>query len=91
MNLWRSPFILLLGNFNTEPSIGACHQDSVHLAKKFREEDFKKSTNQKQELLLAAMFVTDWNEISNLYREPSINASYQVLVQMAKQFQGRRL
>jgi hypothetical protein len=34
--------------------------------------------------------LTDRDEISNLYRGPSIDASYQVLVQLAKQFQGRR-
>jgi hypothetical protein len=28
--------------------------------------------------------------MSNLYRGSSIDASYQVLVQLAKQFQGRR-
>jgi hypothetical protein len=28
--------------------------------------------------------------MSNLYRGPSIDASYQVSVQLAKQFQGRR-
>jgi hypothetical protein len=33
--------------------------------------------------------LTDQDEISNLYREPSIDASYQVSVQLAKQFQGR--
>jgi hypothetical protein len=32
----------------------------------------------------------DRDEISNLYRGPSIDASYQVSVQLAKQFQGRR-
>jgi hypothetical protein len=31
-----------------------------------------------------------WDEMSNIYRGPSIDASYQVLVQLAKQFQGRR-
>jgi len=30
------------------------------------------------------------DEISDLYRRPSIDASYQVSVQLAKQFQGRR-
>jgi hypothetical protein len=30
------------------------------------------------------------DEISNLYRGPSIDTSYQVSVQLAKQFQGRR-
>jgi hypothetical protein len=32
----------------------------------------------------------DWDEISNLYRGPSIDASYQVSVQLTKQFKGRR-
>jgi hypothetical protein len=34
--------------------------------------------------------LTDWDEINNLYRGPSIDDSYQVSVQLAKQFQGRR-
>jgi hypothetical protein len=34
--------------------------------------------------------LTDRDEISNLYRGPSIDASYQGSVQLAKQFQGRR-
>jgi hypothetical protein len=32
--------------------------------------------------------LTDRDEISNLYRGPSIDASYQVSVQLAKKFQG---
>jgi hypothetical protein len=35
--------------------------------------------------------LTDQDEISNLYRGASIDASYQVLVHLAKQFQRRRL
>jgi len=34
--------------------------------------------------------LTDQDEISNLYRGPSIDASYQVSVHLAKQFQRRR-
>jgi hypothetical protein len=34
--------------------------------------------------------LTDQDEISNLYRGPSIDASYQVSVQLAKKFQGRK-
>jgi hypothetical protein len=30
----------------------------------------------------------DWDEISNLYRGPSIDASYQVSVHLAEGFQG---
>jgi hypothetical protein len=36
------------------------------------------------------IFSSDQDEISNLYRGPSIDASYQVSVQLAKKFQGRR-
>ena len=35
--------------------------------------------------------LTDRDEMCNLYRGPSIDASYQVLAQLAKQFQRRRL
>jgi hypothetical protein len=43
---------------NTEPSIGASHQLSVHLAKQLqRKRFFYKSTNQKKELPVMAMFV----------------------------------
>jgi hypothetical protein len=33
----------------------------------------------------------DWDEMSNLYRGPSIDASYQISDQLALQFQRRRL
>jgi hypothetical protein len=108
----------------------------------FNGEDFKKLTNQKQELPMVAMFVngsgqnvqslektayrcflpsfgsfgqtvseeknlknqpirnksrlwrscllTDRDEMSNLYRGPSIDASYQASVHWAKRFQRRR-
>jgi hypothetical protein len=32
----------------------------------------------------------DWDRMSNLYRGPSIDASYQVSVHLAKRFQRRR-
>jgi hypothetical protein len=32
----------------------------------------------------------DWDGMSNLYKGPSIDASYQVSVHLAKQFQSRR-
>jgi hypothetical protein len=37
------------------------------------------------------MFVTDRDEMSNLYRGPSIDASNQVLVHLAKWFQEKIL
>jgi hypothetical protein len=58
----------------------------------FRVEDFLKTTNQKQKLPVAAMFVNGSGQIkmSNLYRGPSIDASYQVSFHLAKRFQRRR-
>ena len=108
----------------------------------FREEDFQKSTNRKQELLVVAMFanesgrneqslqrtfhncfppsfssfgevvseekifknrpignmiclwgpclLTNRDEMSNLYREPSIDAFYQISVHLGQRFQRRR-
>jgi hypothetical protein len=47
-----------MSNLYREPSIDASYQVSVHLAKRFqRRRFFYKSTNQKQELSVAAMFV----------------------------------
>jgi hypothetical protein len=42
-----------------------------------RGEDFLNSTNQKQELPVTAMFVTDRDEIDTLYSGPYIDAPYQ--------------
>jgi hypothetical protein len=125
------------------PSIDASYQVSVHLAKRFQRKRFKKSTNQKQELPVAAMFVNgsgqnvqslertahrcflpcfgsfgqtvseeknlknqpirnknclwwpcllmDRDKMSNVYRGPSIDAPYQVSVQLVEGFRRRRL
>jgi hypothetical protein len=50
----------------------------------------KKSTNQKQELPVAAMFVNESERNELLNTGPSIDASYQVSIHLAKQFQRRR-
>jgi hypothetical protein len=49
----------------------------------FRGEDFLKSANQKQELSV------DRDEMSNRYRGPSIDASYQISDQLALRFQRK--
>jgi predicted aminopeptidase len=78
----------------------ASYQVSIHLAKRFQRkrfcyleirEDLKKLTNQKQELPVVTMFLSGSDEMSNLYRGPSIDASYQVSVHLAMVFQRRRL
>jgi hypothetical protein len=53
-------------------------------------EDFLKSANHKQESSVAAIFETDRDEMSNLYREPSIDVSYLVSDHLAKRIQRRR-
>ena len=131
-----------MSNSHRGPSIDASYQLSVHLAKQFESRRFQKSTNQKQEWPVAAMFVNgsgqneqslqktfhkcflpsfysfgqavsedkifenrpirnnncllqpyllkDRDEMRNLYRGPSIDASYQVSIHLAKWFQRRR-
>ena len=56
----------------------------------FRGKEFLKSANQKQESPVVAMFVNGSGR-SSLYREPSIDASYQVSVHLAKRLQKRRI
>jgi hypothetical protein len=46
-----------MSNLNRGSSIDAAYQVSVHLAKRFRGEDFFKSANKKQESPVEAMFV----------------------------------
>jgi hypothetical protein len=78
-------------NIYRGPSIDASYQLSVNLYKRFQRRILKISTNQKQELPMVAMFITGSDEMSNLYRGPSIVASYQVSVHLAKRFQRRRI
>ena len=47
-------------------------------------------TNWKQKSPVVAIFVTDRDEMSNLYRGPSIDVSYQVSIHLTKRFQRRR-
>ena len=79
-----------LKKLNTEPSIGTSHQIAVQLAKQFQRRIFRNQPTRNKNCLWQSCLLTDRDEISNLYREPSIDASYQVSVQLAKQFQERR-
>ena len=56
------------------------------------EKIFQKSTNQKQELPMVAMFVNGSGQNEQSFqRGPSIDASYQVSLHLAEGFQRRRL
>ena len=57
----------------------------------FRGEDFQKLTNSNDNCLRWPCLLTDLDDIINLYRGPSIDASYQVSVHFAEGFQRRRL
>ena len=52
----------------------------------FREEDFQTLTNQKKNCL-GGHVLTNRDEMSNIYREPSIDALYQMPVHLGKHFQ----
>ena len=83
-----------MGNLYRKPSIDASYQVSGHLANQFQRRRFlkigKNLVNQKEELPIAAMFLMNQNKMSNLYRGPSVDASYQVSIHLSKQFQRRR-
>ena len=55
------------------------------------EDFFKKSPIRNKNCLWQPFLLTDRYKMSNLYRGPSIDASYQVSVHLAEGFQRRRL
>ena len=81
-----------MSNLDREFSINASYQVSVHLAKRFQRKSKKKYRSiRKKNCLWWPCLLTDQDEMSNLYRGPSIDASYQVSVHSAKWLQRRRL
>jgi hypothetical protein len=56
---------------------------------KFGGKHFRNRPIRNKNCLWCPCSLMDWNKTSNLYREPSIDASYQVSVQLAKRFQRR--
>jgi hypothetical protein len=81
-----------MSNLHRGHSIDASYQVSVHLAKRFQRRRFKKNRPiGYKNCLWWPCLVMDHNKMSNLYREPSIDTSYQVSVHLAEGFQRRRL
>jgi hypothetical protein len=81
-----------MSNLHRGPFKEASYQNSVHLGKRIqRGRLFRNQTIRNKNCLWPSWLSADPDELSNLYRGPSIDASYQVLVYLAKGFQGRRL
>jgi len=72
------------------PSIDASYQVLVHLAMRFQRRFFRNQPIRNKNGLWQPCLLMDRDEMSNLYRGPSIDASYQVSVHLAKRFQRRR-
>jgi hypothetical protein len=82
-----------LRKLNTQPSIhvDASYQVSVHWLGSFRGEDFfRYRPIRNKNCLWWPCLLTDRDEMGNLHRGHSIDASYHVLVNLAKRFQRRR-
>jgi hypothetical protein len=80
-----------MSNHYREPSKDASYQVLIHLAMRFqRRRFFRNQPIRNKNGLWWPCLLMDRDEMSNLYRGPSIDASYQVSVHLAKQFQRRR-
>jgi hypothetical protein len=77
--------------FYRGPAIDASYQVSVHLAKWFQRRNlFRNQPIRNKNSLWRPCLLTDRDEMCNLYRKPSIDASYLVSIHLVKQFQRRR-
>jgi hypothetical protein len=85
-----SAFHSVLSKLYKEPYIGASYQVSVHLATRFqRRRLYRNQPIRNKTCLWRPRLLTNWAELSNLYRGPSIYASYQVSVHLVQRFQRR--
>jgi hypothetical protein len=74
-----------MNNLYRGPSIDASYQVSYHLAKRFqRKSCFRNRAIRNKNCLWWPCLLTDQNGMSNSYRGPSIDASYQFSVYLAK-------
>jgi hypothetical protein len=79
-----------MSNLYRRLPIDASYQVSVHLAKWFQRRILKIGQSETKSPLWWPCLLTDQDEMSNIYRGPSIDVSYQVSVHLAKRFQRRR-
>ena len=80
-----------MSNLYIGPSIDVSCQVAVHMAKRFqRRRFFRSQPIRNKNCLWRPCLLTDQDEMSNLYRGPSMDASYHVSVHLAKRFQRSR-
>ena len=88
--LWRPCFFTVrdeMCNLYKGPSIDDSYHVSVHLAKQFQSRRFFRNRPiRNKNCLSQPCLLTDWGEMCNFYRGPSIDASYPVSVHLAKWF-----
>ena len=76
---------------NRGPSKDDSYQISIHLAKRLQSRRFfRNQTIRNKNCLWRPCLITNWDEMSTLYRRLAIDDSYQVSVHLAKRFQRRR-
>ena len=81
-----------MSNLYRGPSKDASYQVSIHLVKQFQiKRFFRNQPIRNKNCLWWPCLLTDRDKMSNLYRGPSIDASYQVSLPLAEGFQRRRL
>ena len=81
-----------MSNLYREPSIDASYPVSDHLDKRLqRRRFFRNQPIRNKNCLWWPCLSMDRDEMSTLYKGPPIDASYQVSVHFAKQFQRRRI
>ena len=80
-----------MSNLYRGPSKDASYQLLIHLVRQFqRRRFFRNQPIRNKNGLWWPCLLTDRDEMSDLYRGPSIDVSYQVSVHLAKRFQRRR-
>jgi hypothetical protein len=79
-----------MSNLYRGPPKDAPYQVLIHLTKRFqRRRFFRNQPIRNKNGLWWPCLLTDRDEMSNLYRGPAIDDSYQVSVHLAKRFQRR--
>jgi len=92
--LWQSCLLIdreEMRNIYIGPPIDDTYQVSPQLAQRFQRRFFRNQPMRNKNCLWWPCLLADRYEMSNLYREPSKDASYQVSVHLAKRFQRRKI